>query len=1262
MRRAILAGIVSLCVLVVTASAATRKVPGDYPSIQMAIQDCNDGDTVVVAPGVYYETINFGGRDITVTSADPNDPKIVGYTIINADDDGSPVTFENGETPAAVLIGFTITGGIGTVNNSIEGGGVGSIFWGGGIYCYHASPTITKNIITGNHSPFKLDATDLTQWQVSYGGGIACLECSPVITHNVIRRNDAYVAGALIVYIGEPVINNNLVYDNSAILGGGVILIGGGPFYNNTLVGNDCSLSGGLDIPRGGNLYIVSDPTLGCPYVLNNIISDAPSGGGIYMQGTVPPDRMAFNDVWNNLPGNYGTLDSQQGNAVRYDADLDRTGKAGNISADPLYVNLLGKDFHLTAESPCINAGDPSPTVAMGRTDMDRNPRIYARRIDIGADEYVGYVKPAAFAGPDQHVLNPLESVMLDGSGSFFYDPCGVTKFQWTQVKGTPVVLSEPNAARPTFVPGELGQYVFELVVADDQRTGESDQVLVLVAENNVPVASAGADRVWQTPGIVTLDGTGSRDADAVDKLSYTWRQIEGPAVELRDADTATPSFSCSGEGQYVFELVVSDGFADSRPSRTRHTAVSVTKGLEGRSTISSGGQPAYYPDVSGSRVVYVNSAAWQIACKDLNSGVTQTFTGGSSSGLNIQPKIDGDLLVWSGDAIFTTGLTPVCTSVFVRNVATGAQQVLRARSDTSSFSHPAVSGSKAVWVQHLGIDTNVAEKWYNMPYDICGADLSDLKKPKYFIIAAAAGRCDPFPVSNLGSDSDIVDICDDMVVWEGNGDIYAAYVYDTNDIRIFTVCNHPGRQYDPSISGRFVVWTDERNDQGDIYGADISDLDDIREFAIVRRPGFQHQPAIDQHQVVYVDGGASAGRLGLACMTRSHGFLDVDLPEAQLGMLPVLDGTTLVCLESLQSTLAGYWLSFAYSIADGPVQNARTGRRYDYIQHAISDAGTGDEIVVGQRSYLEMIDFAGKAITVRSADPTDPAIVAGTVIQNGNTLVTFARAEGAGSVLDGLTLMWGDTGVLCYAASPTITRCNINANRGPGIELQNQSNPQITKCRITANEGPGIDMPATGQGRIIRHSQPVIRNCIIAANRKKGINGGKPTITNCTVVENLQEGILAVGPVVRNSIVYFNNGGGAQITSGYVTVAYSDIEGGWEGDGNIQADPCFVAPGRWVGGNDSSLSSDQPAPGAVWWTGDYHLKSEGRRWDSLSRSWVSDATTSPCIDAGDPASPLLDEPANMEQPDGQPYVNTRIDMGAYGGTAEASLAPPAGG
>ena len=452
------------------------------------------------------------------------------------------------------------------------------------------------------------------------------------------------------------------------------------------------------------------------------------------------------------------------------------------------------------------------------------------------------------------------------------------------------------------------------------------------------------------------------------------------------------------------------------------------------------------------------------------------------------------------------------------------------------------------------------------------------------------------------------------MVVWEAQGNIYAAFIHDTSDIRVVTVCDHPGRQYDPAISGRFVVWTDQRNDQGDIYGADISDLDDIREFEVAKKPGYQQQPAIDGSQIVYVT-GSGRGSAGIACKTRKYGFLDADLPDLINGMMPVLDGSTLVWLQA-SGAIQGYSLSFGYSVFDGDVQNVRTTRRYDYIQHAISDANVGDEVVAGQRSYLEKIDFLGKALTVRSSDPTDPAVVSGTVIQGRGNLVTFANREGADSVLDGLTILWGEDGIFCAGTSPTIKRCNVTANRRAGIQLQNQSNPTVTDCRITANEGAGIEMSSVRQGRIVRYSQGTIRNCIIAANRREGISGGKPTIINCTIVENLEEGITATVPTVTNSIIYFNNrsGDGSQIYSNFATVTYCDVEGGWDGDGNIQADPNFVKLGQWVGADEATAD-----PGA-WWAGDYHLKSQGLRWDTQTKSWVSDAVTSPCIDAGDPA------------------------------------------
>jgi hypothetical protein len=337
-----------------------------------------------------------------------------------------------------------------------------------------------------------------------------------------------------------------------------------------------------------------------------------------------------------------------------------------------------------------------------------------------------------------------------------------------------------------------------------------------------------------------------------------------------------------------------------------------------------------------------------------------------------------------------------------------------------------------------------------------------------------------------------------------------------------------------------------------------------------------------------------------------------------------------------------GFTLEFGYSIADGPVQNATTGEYYDYIQHAVADAQAGAEIVVPAGAHDEQIDFLGKAVTVRSVDPHDPAIVAATVLQGRSNVVTFGGGEGADSVLDGLSVAGGHNGVLCYGATPTLARCSITGNERAGVDLEGQSNPTIVGCSVVANGGPGLDMWAPREGRIVRHNQPTIRNCVIAGNGGAGVYDGRPTITNSTIIENRGVGIDTSVATVANSIVFFNgeSDDSVQISGNFVDTTYSAVQGGWPGAGNIDADPRIVALGNWSE--------------AGWTPGDYHLQSEGLRWDAQSRSWVSDTITSPCIDAGDPASDLLDEPAA----DGALSANLRVNMGAYGGTAEASLAP----
>jgi len=229
-------------------------------------------------------------------------------------------------------------------------------------------------------------------------------------------------------------------------------------------------------------------------------------------------------------------------------------------------------------------------------------------------------------------------------------------------------------------------------------------------------------------------------------------------------------------------------------------------------------------------------------------------------------------------------------------------------------------------------------------------------------------------------------------------------------------------------------------------------------------------------------------------------------------------------------------------------------------------------------------------------------------------------------------------------------------------------TNTTVTNCRFVGNFARRTDFAGRvfGGGMSAGGGTISLANCLFAGNSAPegaGLYAGfiysvdNMTVANCTFAGNyaergstlycVQGGAPPLSNIhIRNSII--RDGPDSIFNAGdsIVLVTSCDIPGAWPGYENIDADPCFFDPGGWVHRDDPNIIVEPNSSYAVWVNGDYHLKSQGGRWDAHEGRWVKDDVTSACIDAAHPMSAI----------GGETFPNGgRLNMGAYGGTGEAS-------
>ena len=366
----------------ISARAATLNVPAQYPTIQAAVTAAAVGDTVLVANGTYTGAgnyaIDFGGKDLTVKSSGGS-----AACIIDCQQKGRAFYFHSSETSASRVDGFTLKNGKVFATDSSGAGG--------GVCAASGNPTVANCAFVSNAAYYYHNNYNdpFVTGNVGSGGGMAggtAVNC--VFTGNSARLGGGMTNGTAI---------NCLFTGNTALPSGGTAEIGGdgggmagGTAINCVFTGNSALNPGGIFVNSslGGGMY--GGAAIHCVFSGNT----AADHGGKFGKPLTPAGSAMYGGtavnciLWNNTAA---ALPIAVSVTMTYsDVQGGATG-VGNISADPLFVNAAAGNFHLMANSPCINAGTATALpsgVTLPATDFDGNSRIVGSAPDMGAFEY----------------------------------------------------------------------------------------------------------------------------------------------------------------------------------------------------------------------------------------------------------------------------------------------------------------------------------------------------------------------------------------------------------------------------------------------------------------------------------------------------------------------------------------------------------------------------------------------------------------------------------------------------------------------------------------------------------------------------------------------------------------------------------------------------------------------------------------------------------------------------------------------------------
>ena len=1165
----------------------TIRVPSDSPTIQAGIDDSVDGDVVMVGPGTYLENINLLGKAITLRSESGTD-----VTIIDGGQAGSVVTCDSGETEETIIDGFTIRNG-----NASDGGG---------LYIASSSPVIVHCTISTNSAS-------------SRGGGIACHMASPSIENCRISENNAFRGGGISCDADSaPATVNCVISGNAAeASGGGIGCSASSPTITNCTITENSTDGPGA----GGGISVSQESVVSVTNcILWNDSTPGEQGKEIFLTGITPNDS--------TLTVSYSDVQGGEGAAkVEYDSTL--IWGLGNIDADPLFEG--GVDYHLVEGSPCVDAGTPDP--AYGEVCFP--PSLGTENNDMGAyggpgacgwlcrdedrDGYYDETCGGRDCDDSDPTANPGHLEICDGidnncDAGIDEEPAASAScnnglfcngeeycFQGSCRDGT-----EPCTDDDLFCNGEECNEDLDQCLstgnpcpADDGLFCNGDETAECFEESD----SCGhtgdpcpADGLFCN-GIESCDENQDQCVTGGDPCSdenpctgdiceEEMDECDNPCIATDPLDPCCTDPLCAEDPNCECWDIDGDGYSD--------------EACGGEDCDDSA--PGIYPgalDPCGGPDQDCDGADGvpEICDNGVDDDCDSLIDGLDPDCICYTYHVPEDYLTIQ-DCINSADDCDVCLvapGTYIENIDfLGKAITLRSEEGaTNTIIDGHQADSVVIFSSHEGEDSvidgfSIVNGYAE--YDENGGGIYCNGSAPTIINCTITGNGtddDGGGIHCIGASPTITNCTISAnSTDDSGGGIYCAAASS------------------PTLSNCTISANSSDYNGGGIYCADASSLtineSTISENIAAHGSGIYCTEASLTMTDSVLSGNITSGENGSGGGIFSGEQAELTITTCTISENSASFGGGIICINTSFPTIEESTISGNSATQGGGIFCTASSPTIDHctITGNSADLGCGLYFVSSSPTITSC------AISENSAAGISDSKGGGAYFYDSTATVEESTITGNSADLGG--------GVHCVSSSLSITNCTLSGNDasfGGGIIYVNAFSSMITNSAIAGNSA------SYGGGICCSSSSLAIENCTFTGNDAFLGGGVYSSYESSPTIEN---SILWEDSALEDPEIF--------LSSGSLVVTYSDVQGGWPGDGNIDDDPLFVDPGYWDdGGTPDDLEDD------YWVEGDYTLD-EGP------------PSESPCIDAGNIDS--IDDDLCFP-----PSAGTeRNDMGAYGG------------